>query len=207
MAAKTSSYYQTRYRERLRQQGFVKREVWIPPDATKVIKDCEMALRGGVTPIIPRVERKTTMSQQDTWTTLSLLAALKDATPVQEGEIDVELIEGADPSLLVTMKEFGDLPLYVSISGSQIIVDTLLWPVAAVKDTAAFNMMLLRTHKLFPLSTFGITQGPDGQEYYEVFGSLSAASIFDSVLFEIETLADTAIQAVEAYQSDLELAA
>ena len=207
MTAKTSSYYQTRYRERLRQQGFVKREVWIPPEAAKAIKDCELALRDGVTPIIPRVERKATMSQQDNWTTLSLLAALEEAPPVKRGEVEVELVEGADPSLLVTMKEFGDLPLYVSVSGSQIVVDTLLWPVASVKDTAAFNMMILRTHKLFPLSTFGITHGPDGQEYYEIFGSLSARSIFDSVFFEIETLADTAIQAVEAYQTSLVQAA
>ena len=207
MATKTSSYYQSRYRDRLRQEGLVKREVWIPPESTKVIKDCEMALREGITPIVPRVERKKRMSRQDNWTTLSLLEALKECEPVKESEIEVELVEGADPSLLVTMKEFGDLPIYVSISGSQIIVDTLLWPVAAVKDTAAFNMMLLRTHKLFPLSTFGITSGPDGKEYYEIFGSLSSGSIFESVLFEIETLADTAIQAVEAYHTDLNRAA
>ena len=207
MATKTSSYYQSRYRDRLRQEGLVKREVWIPPESTKVIKDCEMALRNGITPIVPRVERKKRMSRQDNWTTLSLLEALKECEPVKESEIEVELVEGADPSLLVTMKEFGDLPIYVSISGSQIIVDTLLWPVAAVKDTAAFNMMLLRTHKLFPLSTFGITSGPDGKEYYEIFGSLSSGSIFESVLFEIETLADTAIQAVEAYHTDLNRAA
>ena len=207
MTAKTSSYYQTRYRERLRQQGFVKREVWIPPESTKTIKDCEMALREGITPIIPKVERKTRMSQQDNWTTLSLFEALKAAEPVKEGEIEIELVEGADPTLLLTMTEFGDLPIYVNVSGSQIIVDSLLWPVAAVSDTASFNMILLRTHKLFPLSTFGITNGPDGTEYYEIFGSLSSASLFESVLFEIETLADTAIQAVEAYQADLNKAA
>ena len=207
MAAKTSSYYQTRYRERLRQQGFVKREIWIPPESTKAIKDCEMALREGITPIIPKVERKKRMSQHENWTTLSLFEALKEAEPVKDGEIEVELVEGADPTLLLTMAEFGDLPIYVSVSGSQIIVDSLLWPVAVVKDTATFNMMLLRTHKLFPLSTFGITSGPDGKEYYEIFGSLSAGSIFESVLFEIETLADTAIQAVEAYHGDLDLAA
>ncbi len=166
-----------------------------------------MALREGITPIIPKVERKRRMSQQENWTTLGLLDALKETAPVKDGEIGVELIEGADPSLLLTMAEYGDLPIYVSVSGSQIIVDTLLWPVAAVKDTAAFNMMLLRTHKLFPLSTFGITNGPGGKEYYEIFGSLSSGSIFESVLFEIETLADTAIQAVEAYQADLDQAA
>ena len=117
MAAKTSSYYQTRYRDRLREQGLVKREIWIPPESTKIIKDCEMALRAGITPIIPKVERKKRMDQHENWTTLSLFEALKEAEPVKAGDIEVELIEGADPTLLLTMNEFGDLPIYVSVSG------------------------------------------------------------------------------------------
>ena len=53
------------------------------------------------------------------------------------------------------------------------------------------------------MSTFGIGVGPDGREYYEMFGSLSAGSILETVIFEIETLADNAMQAAEAYQSEL----
>jgi uncharacterized protein YjfI (DUF2170 family) len=64
--------------------------------------------------------------------------------------------------------------------------------------------MILKTHKLFPLSTFGIQTGPDGKDYYEMFGSLSAGSILESIIFEIETLADNAMQAADAYQSDLQ---
>ena len=101
------------------------------------------------------------------------------------------------------MTEFGDLPLLMSVSGSQIIVDTLLWAVDDVDDSAELNNLILKTHKLFPLSTFGIRPGPDGQDYYEMFGSLSAGSILESIIFEIETLADNAIQAAEAYHSDL----
>jgi uncharacterized protein YjfI (DUF2170 family) len=52
------------------------------------------------------------------------------------------------------------------------------------------------------LSNFGITSGPDNRDYYELFGSLSSGSILESVIFEIETLADNAMQAAEAYQSD-----
>ena len=91
----------------------------------------------------------------------------------------------------------------MSVSGSQIIVDTQLWAVEEVDDSAAFNEMILKTHKLFPLSTFGIVVGPDGRDYYEMFGSLSAGSILESVIFEIETLADNALQAAEGYQSEL----
>jgi uncharacterized protein YjfI (DUF2170 family) len=201
--SKKSSYYQSRYRTRLRDQGYVKREIWIPPDYTKVLKDCETALRAGVMPIIPKTATEKTMSEDGNWTTETLHQALAGSEPAKEGAIEVELVEGTDPGILVTMAEFGDLPLVISVSGSQILADTFLWPVEEVSDTAAFNEMILRTHKLFPLSTFGIRQAPDGKDYYEMFGSLSAGSILESVLFELETLADNAMQAADAYQSDL----
>ena len=203
MAPKKQTYYQSKYRERLRERGYVKREVWIPPVYTKNLKDCETALRADVMPIIPRTFTERKMSKDENWTTESLLEALKQSEPVTAGDIEVSLVEGADSGILVTMKEFGDLPLLMSVSGSQIIVDTLLWPVEEADDTAAFNEMILKTHKLFPLSTFGIVTGPDGRDYYEMFGSLSAGSILETVIFEIETLADNAMKAAEAYQSEL----
>ena len=143
------------------------------------------------------------MNENGNWTTESLYKALAQSGPAGEGAIEVELVEGADPGILITMAEFGDLPLLMSVSGGQILVDTLLWPVEDVDNAAAFNAMLLKTHKLLPLSTFGIRPGPDGRDYYEMFGSLSSGSILESILFEIETLADNALQAAEAYQSDL----
>jgi uncharacterized protein YjfI (DUF2170 family) len=154
-------------------------------------------------PSIPQIVTENKMNENGNWTTETLYQALDQSEPAGEGAIKVELVEGADPGILITMTEFGDLPLLMSVSGSQILVDTLLWRVAEVKDPAAFNALILKTHKLLPLSTFGIRSGPDGTEYYEMFGSLSAGSILQSILFEIETLADNAMQVAAAYQSDL----
>ena len=203
MARKKSSFYQSRYRDRLRQQGYVKREVWIPPDSAHVLKEIERALRAGVVPIIPKMGKERNMNQVNDWDTQSLLEALGQSEQAADGAFDVELVEGAEPGILVTMKEFGDLPILMSTSGSQIIVTTFLWPVDDVEDSAGFNTMILKTHKLFPLSTFGITRGPGDQDFYELFGSLSAGSILGSGIYEIETLADNALQAAEAYRSDL----
>lgn len=203
VAAKKSSYYQSRYRARLREQGYVKREVWIPSEYTNILKNCETALRSGVIPIVPKTVTERKMSQEDAWTTESLFEALGQSESGQDGNFEVELIEGAEPNLLITMLEFGDLPVLVSVSGSQIIVDTMLWAVDEVDDVAAFNTMILKTHKVLPLSTFGIQTGPDGRDYYELFGSLSASSTLESVIVEIETVADNAMQAAEAYNSDL----
>lgn len=166
-----------------------------------------MSLRAGVMPIISKAETEKKMSNDGNWTTQTLFDALAQSEQAAGGEMLVELVEGTDPGILVTMVEFGDLPLLVSVSGSQILVDTLLWPVEEVKDTASFNDMILRTHKLFPLSTIGIRPGPDGRDYYEMFGALSAGSIIDSVLFELETLADNAMQAADAYRTEISDAA
>ena len=203
MASKKSSYYQSRYRARLRERGFVKREIWIPPEFVKVLNDCQAALREGVIPFIPKTVRERTMSQDENWTTETLCAALAQSEPATSGGFVVELVEGADPGILITMTEFGDLPLLMSVSGGQILVDTLLWPVDDVADPTEFNVMILKTHKLLALSTFGIRTGPDGKDYYELFGALSAGSILESVISEIETLADNAMQIAEAYQTDL----
>jgi len=143
------------------------------------------------------------MNEEGNWTTETLHRALAQSPASEEGAISVEMVAGIDPAILITMLDFGDLPLLLSVSGSRILVETLLWPVGEVKDTATFNELILKTHKLLPLSTFGIRQGPDGRDYYELFGSLSAGSILESVQFEIETLADNAMQTAEAYQTDL----
>ena len=203
MASKRSSYYQSRYRARLRERGFVKCEIWIPPEFVEVLKDCQAALREGVIPFIPKTVRERTMSQDENWTTETLCAALAQSEPASSGDFVAELVEGADPGILITMTEFGDLPLLMSVSGGQILVDTLLWPADDVADPAEFNAMILKTHKLLALSTFGIRTGPDGKDYYELFGALSAGSILESIIFEIETLADNAIQVAEAYQTDM----
>ena len=202
MASKKSAYYQSRYRARLRERGFVKREIWIPPQFVKVLNDCQAALREGVIPFVPKTVRERTMSQAN-WTTETLCAALAQSAPASSGDLVVELVDGADPGILITMTEFGDLPLLMSVSGGQILVDTLLWPAADVANPAEFNAMILKSHKLLALSTFGIRTGPDGKDYYELFGALSAGSILESVIFEIETLADNAMQVAEAYQTDL----
>ena len=201
MASKKSSYYQSRYRARLRERGFVKREIWIPPEFVNALKDCQAALREGVIPFIPKTVRGRTMSQDENWTTETLCAAL--AQSESSGDFVVELVEGADPGILITMTEFGDLPLLMTVSGGQILVDTMLWPVDDVADPDEFNAMILKTHKLLALSTFGIRTGPDGNDYYELFGALSAGSILESVIFEIETLAYNAMRVAEAYQTDL----
>lgn len=133
------------------------------------------------------------------WTTNSLYEALSKKSLFSEGLASVELIDGVEPSLHIVMKEFGDLPVFLTVAGEQIIVESVLWSKDEVADVEGFNDAVLRTHKYFPLSTISLDSMSDGQDYYHMFGALSASSLLDNVVFEIEVLATNVIQATEAY--------
>lgn len=145
------------------------------------------------------------MNQEGYWTTHVLFKAFKETDLCITNQASVELIDGIDPALQIVMKEYGDLPLYLTVSGEQIIVEAVLWSVSDVADPAGFNEAVLRTHKYFPLSTISLDSMGDGGDYYHMFGSLSAASRLEDIVFEVGVLADNVIQATEAYREFLTL--
>lgn len=126
------------------------------------------------------------------WTIASLADALGAG-----GEADglsVARIEGAEPVLVATMREHGDLPIFISVAGEQIIVSTLLWPVDEQANAAEFNTFLLKAQKVVPLSNFAITS-VDGRDYYELIGELAVESSLAMVQLELRVLAENAISA------------
>ncbi|CAA9482215.1 MAG: hypothetical protein AVDCRST_MAG39-333 [uncultured Sphingomonadaceae bacterium] len=124
------------------------------------------------------------------WTVDSLEQAMAAAA----GEIEVRRIDGAEPVLMATMKAFGDLPVYLTVAGEQIVVSALLWPVAEQQDQAEFNRFLLKAQKTVPLSNFAITE-VDGTEFYELIGELATDSSLDAILLELRVLAQNALDA------------
>lgn len=204
MKAKSSAHYQREYRRRLREQGLVKKEVWILPENAKQLAVLEKQLRlpGG------EVRSKGVMSMTDKverWTTNSLCEALAETELFSSGQATLELIDGVEPTLHIVMTEYGDLPVFLTVSGEQIIVESVLWSVAEVSDIDAFNKTVLQTHKYFPLSTISLDARVDGSDYYHMFGALSASSILPNIVFEIEVLASNVIQATEAYSEFLSI--
>lgn len=128
------------------------------------------------------------------WTVPAIRAAL-DASPlVREGELTLRIVEGAEPVLLATMHDYGDLPIYLSVGGAQIVCSVLLWPVAEQEDRHAFNEFLLKAQRVVPLSNFAITS-VNGQDVYELMGELSCNTTLQTILIELRTLAENAIDA------------
>ena len=128
------------------------------------------------------------------WTVPAIKAALDDSALVREGEMTLRVLEGADPVLLATMHEYGDLPIYLSVGGAQIVVSVLLWPVSEQKDAARFNEFLLKAQRVVPLSNFAIT-AVGGEDVYELMGELSCKTTLQTILIELRTLAENAIDA------------
>lgn len=141
--------------------------------------------------------------RKDSWHTEALFQALAAEPFFTDGRASLELIEGLNPSLLAILRDYGDLPVYLGLSGAQIVVEAVLWEASAVRDSAAFHEAVLATHKYFPLSTISLEHTADGEAYYGMFGSLSAASSLADILLEIETLAANVIEAAVAYRDFL----
>lgn len=130
------------------------------------------------------------------WSVKSLAEALTETRLLRDGELTARVLEGAEPVLQITMHEFGDLPIFLSVGSEQIVVSALMWPVDEQKDQAAFNVFLLKAQKLVPLSNFGITTVA-GRDYYEIFGELACKTTLQTVIIELRMLAENAIRAAD----------
>ena len=207
MTAKTSAHYQREFRKRLRLLGLVKKEVWILPEHARQLAVVERELRLPGNSNLTGIGENAMTAHISNWTTNSLFDALDTSEFFNSGQATIELIDGAEPSLHIIMKEFGDLPVFLTVAGEQIIVEALLWPQGDVSDPIKFNEAVLRTHKFFPLSTISLETHSSGNSYYHMFGALSSTSLLYNVLFEIETLANNVIQVTEAYREFLAIPA
>ena len=206
MRAKSSAHYQREYRRRLRAQGLVKKEVWIRPEHAQRLAELEVELRE-LDGLAGKGGLKTMTDRTESWTTLSLYAALQRVEPFVSGQATLELVDGVEPALHAVMAEYGDLPVFLTVAGEQIIVEAVLWSIGEVVNVDGFNEAVLRTQKFFPLSSISLDRVAPGSDYYHMFGALSAYSILQNVVFEIETLANNVIQATEAYAEYLSISA
>lgn len=188
------------WREARKRAGFVKMEVWAPAACKADILNAVRAIvidsssAPGMTGVASKGIRPMDQVIDTAWTIHALKRELDASSLVRDGEMKFQVIEGADPVLLVTMCEYGDLPIYVSAGPQQIVVSVVLWPVDEQEDQNEFNLFLLKAQKLVPLSNFGVTSVND-RDYYELFGEIAAKTSLQTILIELRTLAENAIDA------------
>ncbi|MBU2707768.1 DUF2170 family protein [Zooshikella marina] len=119
---------------------------------------------------------------------------------------DVQKLLAEDPRWDVTQEEDvikvkneEEIEAFLTVSGEQILVESLLFPAAQVNDTNELNKTILETHKLFPLTTISL-ETINGEQYYSAFGALSASSKADSIVLEIELLFTNVEGMLESYE-------
>lgn len=206
MKKKSSADYQREYRKRLRDQGLIKKEVWVLPENGKQLAIYEKELRKPQLEQHVELDRgKEDMSDRSAhqWTTESLFNSLKGRPAFNNGSCSIEIIDGIDSSIVISMHTHGDLPIFITVSGEQILAEAVLFALEDVTNVADFNEHVLRTHKYLPLSTISLEYDQENGDYYHMFGALSATSTLDNIVLEIDTLAENTIQATEAFKAFL----
>lgn len=187
-----------RFRERQRERGLVKKDVWIRPEHAAMLSQIEHDLR---TP------QGVSQSSHPAWTLEGIYKALSASPMAKSSLLTVTLIEGAEPSLRLGVNIPGTdkdpyIDVLLAVGGDQVLVETLLWPASAVNDVQSFNESVLRTHKFIPLASFSIIDVA-GHPYYTIYGALDARSSLSSLLFEIQAVADASQCALALYSEHL----
>ncbi|GLR71919.1 DUF2170 family protein [Agaribacter marinus] len=120
---------------------------------------------------------------------LALMQAQLNFTAEIEGDcISISNDEGLDAFLVV--------------GEQQIVAETVLFPLDAVKDCSALDHEILRTHRLVPLSTVAVSS-IGGEEYYVAFGALSVDSKDEVIVEEVEALFANVPEFLELYSEYL----
>jgi uncharacterized protein YjfI (DUF2170 family) len=133
-------------------------------------------------------------------TTQTLLPDLQAGSLGSSHRYTFSLVEGLEPVIQAVAHDYGDVNVYIAVTGEIAIVQATLFPVARVRDTARLNDRILRTEKLFDLANISIDMHPDGSEFYVIYGALRATSALSDIEFEIDTLARNAVDAAGAYR-------
>ncbi|RDV29255.1 DUF2170 family protein [Alteromonas aestuariivivens] len=115
-------------------------------------------------------------------------------------EYDDFVVTREENCLLIANQD--GIDAWLAISGEQILVESLLFSAAQVKDKAALDHEILSTHMVFPLTTVGISN-IGGEEYYTAFGALSAHSKAETIVIEVETLFQNVASFLDAYEPHL----
>ncbi len=126
---------------------------------------------------------------------------LNDLVPVLSNHEGWAVENNTDAGSIVIRNEDG-IEAYLAVAGEQIIAEVLLFAKSDVNDANSLNDQILRTHKMFPLSTIGINTIA-GKDYYVAFGSLSSQSKEESVLIEVATLYRNVEAFIDLYEEYL----
>lgn len=102
-------------------------------------------------------------------------------------------------TLLLTFSQYGDLPVVIAVSDTQILVESVLVERDEFENPSEIDLMLLKAHKYFPLSTIAI-ESIAGKDFYVLFGALSIASTPLIIAEELLALVKNTMNTIDALE-------
>lgn len=118
--------------------------------------------------------------------------------PTMEGyAADVQMIPGDVDVIQIILADFEEVPVYISVTDSQILCITYLWTEDEIDPARRTELMetLLEMNIPMPLSSFAKVDNR-----YAVFGALAMSSSIDEVAHEVVVLMENAIEALTALE-------
>lgn len=186
-----------RFRDRLRERGLIKKDVWILPEYANELAALEKGMRE---PGRSNASDTSASPSVHNWTLDKIEQVLRESPMATSGLLLVQHIEGAEPSLRLTIRcsRNEEIDVLLAVSGDQILVESYLWPITEIADPVAFNDCVLHTHKYLPFSACSLTD-VSGVPSYTLFGSLDSRSSLSILMFEIQSLAENVNTAKTLY--------
>lgn len=122
----------------------------------------------------------------------SYFRPLKELRHSPEFAFEISAIPGDVEVLQLLVEGHEDIPIYMSISQSQLLCIAHLFREQDVNPEKELDMLrtMIAMNIPMPLSSFGKMR-----DLYVVFGAMAADSLLDDVVLELRTLSDNAIEA------------
>ncbi|MEN8179426.1 MAG: DUF2170 family protein [Pseudomonadota bacterium] len=124
-----------------------------------------------------------------------VVAALNAATTKEGLEIRAEVIDAGEGIIKIEVEEREEFPIMLDIDEEQMTAIVNLWSQNEVKEGAEAEMMnvMLSMNVALPLSAFAKTGG-----IYQLFGAMSANTVMENIVEEINVLSDNTLEVVDA---------
>lgn len=131
---------------------------------------------------------------------LAIDLALRGKTAENSFAFDVTPIPGEIEVLRISVEDKEELPIFVSVSGEQILCIAYLFKEKEIVESKLneLNNTMLKTNVTMPLSSFAKID-----EQYVIYGALSVSSTLFDVIHELEVLSSNAVEALEAMETYL----
>lgn len=124
-----------------------------------------------------------------------VVAALNIATTKEGLAIRAEVVDVGDEIIKIEVEEREEFPIMLDIDDDQITAIVNLWSQHEIKEGAEAEMMsvMLSMNVALPLSAFAKTEG-----IYQLFGAMSANTVMENIVEEINVLSDNTLEVLDA---------